>query len=126
MVSRDESDSSIRYVYPIKSSLAEEGEGVAFKFGEKGKIEWIETPKIEDFLNVTINDEVNKRDICSDRLIEMLKQGPLPCKDIMKELESYSIAPRTIHKAKKDLKIESIKTGNTWYWRLPGDPAGEA
>ncbi len=43
-----------------------------------------------------INDEVNKRDICSDRLIEMLKQGPLPCKDIMKELESYSIAPRTI------------------------------
>ena len=126
MVSRDESDSTIRYVYPIKSSLAEEGDGVAFKFGENGKIEWIETSKIEDFLNVSIPGDVSKRDICSERLIEMLKQGPMPCKEIMNELKSSSIAPRTINKAKKDLEIESVKIGNTWYWRLPGNPAGEA
>lgn len=40
MISRDESRPDIRYMYPIKSSLAPEGPAIAFSFKEHGGIVW--------------------------------------------------------------------------------------
>ena len=40
MISRDENRPGIRYMYPIKSSLAPEGPAIAFSFRERGGLEW--------------------------------------------------------------------------------------
>ena len=41
MISRDKENPSIRYMFPVKSSLAPEGSAIAFSFNGQGGFSWI-------------------------------------------------------------------------------------
>lgn len=66
MISRDETRPNIRYMYPIKSSLAPEGPAVAFSFRTNGGLEWqgqyeLNTAELVDSLTV----KTSKREKCA-------------------------------------------------------------
>ena len=74
MISRDENRPGIRYMYPIKSSLAPEGPAIAFSFKEGGGLEWqgryeLNTAELMD--SVTI--KTTKRDKARAKMVQLLE-----------------------------------------------------
>lgn len=119
MISRDESCAEMRYMYPIKSSLAPEGSAIAFSFKENGGLEWhgqydINTAKLIDSVTV----KTSKHDKACAKLIQLLEGGDKPAKDIYDTLAEMGIGSRTVEKVKKELNIKTYRTGGCWYWKL--------
>ena len=52
-------------------------------------------------------------------LKEILKSGSMTQKEISEEAENHGIKNKTLWNAKSDLKVESVKIGNQWFWMLP-------
>lgn len=120
MISRDENRPGIRYMYPIKSSLAPEGPAIAFSFRDGGGLEWhgryeINTAALVD--SVTI--KTSKRDKARAKLIQLLEQEDKPAKEVYASLAGIGIGSRTVEKAKKELQIATYRSRGCWYWQLP-------
>lgn len=47
MISRNKTDPSIRYMFPVKSSLAPEGSTIAFSFTQKTGLQWLGKCKVD-------------------------------------------------------------------------------
>ena len=45
---------------------------------------------------------------------------------LLKRAKGDGIAERTLHRAKKELKIKSEKIGSAWSWSLPAGPCSRA
>lgn len=115
-------------MYPIKSSLAPEGKSVGFSFKEGGGIEWqgryeINTAALSD----TVTVKTSKREKARAKMIQMLEQGDKPAKTIYAALAEVGVGSRTVEKVKKELQIKTYRSGDCWYWQLPGtgDSASE-
>lgn len=120
MVSRDENRPGIRYMYPIKSSLAPEGPAIAFSFKEGGGLEWqgrydLNTAELVD--SVTI--KTTKRERARAKLIQVLERGDKPAKEIYAGLADIGVGSRTVEKVKKELQVKTYRSGGCWYWSLP-------
>ncbi len=120
MVSRDENRPGIRYMYPIKSSLAPEGPAIAFSFRDGGGLEWqgryeLNTAELMD--SVTI--KTTKRERARAKLIQILERGDKPAKEIYAGLADIGVGSRTVEKVKKELQINTYRSGGCWYWSLP-------
>lgn len=120
MISRDESRPDIRYMIPIKSSLAPEGYAIAFSFREGGKLEWqgryeVNTSALFD----TVTVKTTKREKARAKMIQLLEQGDTPAKHAYAELADIGIGSRTVEKVKKELEIKTYRSGGCWYWCLP-------
>ena len=107
MVSRDENRPGIRYMYPIKSSLAPEGCAMAFTFKDEGGIEWL--GKYD--LNGTMIPEgelvkTSKREKARAKMVQMLQDGDLPGKDVYAALAAIGVGSRTVEKVKKEFVYE--------------------
>ncbi len=118
LVARDPEDESVRAVAPIKSSLAPEGNIVAFKLGSKNSFEWLGEYDIDmDSLlyGYSSGDKYQK----AKNFIEAELSGgrEVPVRQIEEKLRGMQISKRTLESVKKDLKIESKKVGNMWVWR---------
>jgi putative DNA primase/helicase len=61
------------------------------------------------------------RDIAKNFLLDLLAGGPIPKREIQDAAEGNDITPRTLRRAKDDLKIIVKKDGpdGGWTWRLP-------
>lgn len=122
MISRDESRPDIRYMFPIKSSLAPEGPAIAFSMKAGGGLEWqgkydLNTSALLD--SVTI--KTSKRDKARAKMLQMLQQHDRPAKEVYSSLAEIGIGSRTVEKIKKDLQIKTYRSGVCWYWSLPQD-----
>lgn len=120
MISRDEFRPGMRYMYPIKSSLAPEGPAIGFTFKEGGGLEWqgrynLNTSELLD--SVTVKS--TKRDRARAKLIQMLETGDRPAKEVYASLSSIGVGSRTVEKVKKELQISAYRSGGIWYWRIP-------
>lgn len=120
MISRDESRPDIRYMVPIKSSLAPEGSAIAFSFREGGKLEWqgryeVNTSALLD----TVTVKTTKREKARAKMIQVLEQGDTPAKQVYAELADIGVGSRTVEKVKKELSIKTYRSGACWYWCLP-------
>ena len=119
MIARDKDDPAIRYMFPVKSSLAAEGCPIGFSFSEQG-FEWI--GKCE--ANISDQEELpltvgNKLQAAEELLQEMLKDAPVPSNIVYEKSEEIGIGKRTLETAKKKMKIASVRKDDTWYWKLP-------
>ena len=119
MISRDSTDHSVRYMFPIKSSLAPEGSAIGFTFGE-GNFKWlgrcdVDINSIEDRI-FTQPDKLNQ---AKKFLLQILEGGDLPSTQVYEMVERSGIKKRTAETAKKELGIMAYKKNNAWYWRLP-------
>lgn len=120
MISRDESRPGIRYIYPIKSSLAPEGPAVAFSFKEQGGIVWhgrydLNTAELMDSITV----KTTKRERARAKLIQLLENEDRPAKEIYAGLGDIGVGSRTVEKVKKELQVTTYRSGGSWYWSLP-------
>ena len=120
MVARDEANPQVRYVFPVKSSLAPEGSAIGFRIGTDSKIEWlgkceINTKQFEDDCGI----KMNKSELAKRYLVELLSEGDMLGRDVYAKLEDLDIKSRTVETAKKELGIKTYRKGKAWYWKLP-------
>jgi len=118
MISRDKTDSAIRYMSPIKSSLAPEGSSVAFRLDKKRGIKWLENYEpLNDDTQDYILDR-SKQGFAERIIYEMLEESDVRSKDILKKLKVMGISERTSNAAKRCLGITSYRKDGVWYWHL--------
>jgi len=126
MIARDSANSSIRYMFPVKASLAPEGSAIGFTFAD-GQFQWLGECDID---STTIEGSIFSRNEKIERakayLIRILKEGALPSNHIYKMVEHLDVGKRTVETAKKELGIQAFRKNNTWYWRLPDAYTSEA
>ena len=120
MISRDESRPDIRYMYPIKSSLAPEGPAIAFSFKEHGGIVWhgkydLNTAELMDSITV----KTTKRERARAKLVQLLEHEDRLAKEVYAGLADIGVGSRTVEKAKKELQVTTYRSGGSWYWSLP-------
>ena len=118
MISRDKTDSAIRYMSPIKSSLAPEGSSVAFRLDKKRGIKWLENYEpLNDDTQDYILDR-SKQGFAERIIYEKLEESDVRSKDILKKLKVMGISERTSNAAKRCLGITSYRKDGVWYWHL--------
>lgn len=120
----EDETSSKRVLAVTKSNLAEKGASIYFMLGDK--IEWLEMSEItaDEALSMIPSEgkrRGSKMQIAMDVLTECLSDGQKPGKDLTDKLEKMGISKKTVDTAKKQLRIESIRSGrdSVWMWRLP-------
>lgn len=120
MISRDESRPNIRYMYPIKSSLAPEGAAVSFSFNDHGGLEWQGRYELNtSILLDSVTVKTTKREKARAKMIQLLEQGDKSAKEVYSGLADIGVGSRTTEKVKKELQIITYRSGGCWYWRLP-------
>ena len=118
MVSRDKEEPWKRYMFPVKSSLAPEGEPIGFELDKEKGFRWIGKCQInvEELLNV--EKSTGKKDIAVEYLQKLLSAEDLPSTYIYEKMKEYGIAKRTVQEAKKIAEIKAYKKGKNWYWHM--------
>lgn len=119
-VDRLKSDSNIRCIKHIKSSLAQEGDVFGFEISSNGKVDFIgsidmdnEADLIADQSKVVFD---TKLITAEKHLIKELSKDDRKYNDILKVVQKKNISVRTLNNAKKSLGITSIKKKDGWYW----------
>ena len=119
IVGRVKGEPEVRVVCHVKSSLAPEGKSIAFRLDKKEGFQWIGEydVSVDDLL--AADNRGQKVREAKEFLKEILKSGSMTQKEISEEAENHGIKNKTLWNAKSDLKVESVKIGNQWFWMLP-------
>ena len=118
MISRDKIDPSIRYMFPLKSSLAPEGAAIAFTFEHQRGLIWIGECDIDKELMQDSGIDENKWELAMRITSKLLESGDMRSADVIQRMEELGISKRTAHSVKKELGITSYKKDNVWFWHL--------
>ena len=94
----------------IKSNLGSKPESFGFEFNEGG-LTWEEAPE-------EIKQET-QADKAADLLKALLKDGPRPAQDIYDEGNGAGLSQMALKRAKKVLRIVSVRKADRWIWSLP-------
>ena len=121
MISKDKSDPSIRYMFPVKSSLAPEGCAIGFSLNRKSGLTWlgqrtIDTSQLRDYETVE-----SKKSLAARVIVGILNEQDTYSADIVKKLKTLGISERTIQTVKKELGITSYRKNGVWLWHLSDD-----
>lgn len=112
MIERDPENSDIRYMLPIKSSLAPEGKAIAFTFGNGQGFQWLGacTPP-------TIHKQ-SRHEKASSYLRLLLSGRDLSAATALERMQAIGVSERTVRTIVKELGVDSYRKDNAWYWRL--------
>lgn len=119
IVGRVKGEPEVRVVCHVKSSLAPEGKSIAFRLDKEEGFQWIGEydVSVDDLL--AADNRGQKVREAKEFLKEILKSGSMTQKEISEEAENHGIKNKTLWNATSDLKVESVKIGNQWFWMLP-------
>ena len=122
MITRDPDDPDIRYMFPVKSSLAPEGPAIGFRFDRDAGFKWLGICEGNVSTEVlSLGNRVGKMPDATELLFSMLVDGELPSAEVLERMAMNGVSERTVYKIKRLLGIESRKKGRVWYWRLQTD-----
>lgn len=119
IVGRLKENKEVRVVAHEKSSLAPEGEPIAFELNKETGFVW------KGHYDISIDNLLNgisreKKSEQAEKLImDCLSDGKYQQQLILKKAQNIGISKRVLDEAKKSLGVKSIKEGNGWYWELP-------
>lgn len=116
IVGRVKDDPACRVIAHDKSSLAPEGQSIAFLLDKDNGFMW-EGPielTVEELLSG--EPKVTKLKAAKDFLTEFLSDGPKPSTEIFEVAEADGIKRRTLFTAKEELEITATKVGDKWHW----------
>lgn len=121
LVGRVKDNPEIRVICHAKSSLAPEGESIAFELSKENGFRWMGhyDIDIEDLL-CGIGKE-KKSEMAENLLKEMLSKSGYTQQEIMAKAKNLGISERVIYAAKNSLGVKSVKQGTSWYWYLPAE-----
>ena len=119
LVGRVKDNPEIRVMCHAKSSLAPEGESIAFELSKENGFHWLGHYDINiDDLLCGINRQ-KKSEMAEELLKDLLSSESCAQQVIMDKARNLGISKRIIDEAKKKLNIKSNKEGNGWNWSLP-------
>lgn len=101
-----------------KSSLAPEGEPIAFELGKENGFRWLGhyDISVDDLLSGIPKEK--KSEQAENLILEYLSQGKYPQQALLKKAQAIGISKRVLDEAKKALNVRSLKEGSQWYWGL--------
>ena len=102
-----------------KSSLAPEGQPIAFELSADNGFQWLGhyDISIDDLLYGVSREK--KSDMAEKLILECLSDGRYPQQALMDKAEHMGISKRVVDEVKRSLNVRSVKDGNQWYWQLP-------
>ena len=118
MISRDKSDSGIRYMFPIKSSLAPEGVSIAFRLDKRRGVKWLGEYTSPDIEQEKYIIDKSKQSLAERIILEMLEDEDVRSTDILNKLKIMGVSARTANSAKSRLRITSYRKDGVWYWHF--------
>ena len=118
MVSRDMDEPTIRIITPVKTSLAPEGSAYAFRLDPESGFEWIGPYESEEKTSLHSIYAGGKLQQAKKTLAALLMEDQ-PSTVVLTQAKEIGISKRTLESAKKELGVESYRSGNSWYWHLP-------
>jgi hypothetical protein len=134
LVVKDKYDAALRVIAPIKSNLAAVMPAVAFTITEEPALAWqgVVDVDIAELLAVASPEEQGAREEAKRFLKEVLADGDVPAKDMLKEARECGIAEKTLRRAAKDMGVDighvgerGQKGGGNWVWRLAKEQDGQ-
>ena len=125
LVARVKDRPEIRVMAHEKSSLAPEGEPVAFELSQENGFRWIGhfDISIDDLLRG--NSREKKSEMAETLILDCLSESKYPQQILLKKAQNMGISKRVLDEAKKTLNVRSLKEGNLWYWQLPDGSVGD-
>lgn len=132
LVAADPDDESRRILAVSKSNLAPQPPALAFRLENDtrlgvARVVW-EGPtdhKAAQLLSVASDEERGALGDAADFLREVLEDGPVPSKDVLKQAREAGVSERTLRRAKKEVRVVATKMGAVdsrnqyWVWELP-------
>ena len=119
IVGRIKDNPQVRVVVQDKSSLAPEGEAIAFELDKENGFNWLGhyDISVDDLLSGIPKEK--KSEQAENLILEYLSKGKYPQKELVKKAQAVGISKRVLDEAKKALNVQSVKEGSQWYWQLP-------
>lgn len=121
IVGRVKEKPEVRVMAHEKSSLAPEGEPVAFELSAYNGFRWLGhyDISIDDLLSGVSREK--KSDLAEKLIRDCLSDGRYPQQALMDKAKRMDISKRIIDEVKKRLNVRSVKDGNQWFWQLPDE-----
>ena len=118
IVGRLKDNEEFRVVAHGKSSLAPEGDPIAFELNKETGFKWLGHYDIslDDLLSGVGNK--SKTQQAESLLLELLEGSPKKQSFILNKATALGISKRTLDEAKKNLDVKSVKENGYWYWKL--------
>ena len=116
IVGRIKDDPTCRVIAHDKSSLAPEGDSIAFRLDKENGFAW------EGVIDISVDDllsgdqKVTKLTSAKEFLAKYLADGPKASTEIFEAAGAEGIKKRTLFTAKEELNVTATKTGDKWYW----------
>lgn len=121
VVAREKKDKQIRVVAQIKSSLAPEGDTIAFRLSENNGFTFMGKYEADiDALLMGVG-KTSQRSAASVFLKEFLAEGKKPSLEIYAAAAQRGISPKTLRRAKDELNIRVSRKESCWFWELNGN-----
>ena len=119
IVGRLKDNPQIRVMVQDKSSLAPEGEPIAFELSKENGFRWLGhyDISVDDLLSGIPKEK--KSEQAENLILAYLSKGKYPQKKLVKKAQAIGISKRVLDEAKKALNVRSLKEGSQWYWELP-------
>ena len=117
MIARDVVDPNLRYMFPVKTSLAAEGSPISFRMDEERGFIWEGKCTMGNSV-LDAEATVSKLELARSYILDAISDEPAPAKEIIGHLSRLGVGLRTVESAKKELGVKSYRVGSAWFWAL--------
>jgi hypothetical protein len=114
-----------RGILHIKSNLAPLGEAIGYELRNDGFF-WTDHCDLTIERLFATSEGGSALHDAKAFLLDLLADGEVPANEIYAQADNRDIAKRTLHRAKEELRVLAVKSGDPgekgfrkWYWKLP-------